>query len=172
MVGGRRYMEECSAPDLVACRSCACLGGPQSLDLPGAPRPRCGSTPLCQGCLGTSLSAASHPDRRASWPQRRPYRYQSVTRCAPEGAERPSSVVELRTRLSSRPAIALAYATALTMFMEPYPSIARNGPNDAPFCVPSDMRHASATAPTRGDAPVLKIDRLAPYRHVWVQLGT
>ena len=149
MVGGRRYMEACSAPDLVACRSRACLGGPQSLDLPGVPLSRSASLPLCQGCLGTSPSAISYPDGCASRPQRRPYRSRSVSRCAPEGAERPSSVVELPTALRSRPVNPLAHATALAMFMEPYPSMARIRANDAPFCVSSDMGHASAAAPTR-----------------------
>ena len=73
----------------------------------------------------------------ATGPQRRPDRSRCVSRCAPEGAERPSSVVELRTGLSSRPAITLAHATALTMFMETYPSMARIRANDAPFCTPA-----------------------------------
>ena len=172
MVGGRRYMEACSPPDLVACRSRAASEERLTLELSGAPRPRIGSPPLCQGCLVTSPSAISYPDGCASRPQRRPDRSRRVARCAPEGAERPSSVVELPTGLRSRPAIPLAHATALTMFMEPYPSMAGIRANDAPFCVASDMRHASAAAPTRGDAAVLKIDHLAPYRHVGVQLGT
>ena len=165
-------MDACSSPDLVASRSRACFGGALTLYLSGVTRSWRISLPLCQGCLGTSLSAISYLTRRTTRLQRRRYRYQRVARCAPDGAERPSSVVELRTRLSSRPAIALAYATALTMFMEPYPSIARIRPNDAPLHVASDMRYASAAAPTRGDAPVLKIDHLAPYRHAGVQLGT
>ena len=149
MVGGRRYMEACSPPDLVACRSRAASEDPLTLHLSGVPLSRSASLPLCQGCLGTSPSAISYPDGCASRPQRRPYRSRSVSRCAPEGAERPSSVVELRTTLSSRPAITLAHATALTMFMEPYPSMARIRANDAPLCVSSDMGHASAAAPTR-----------------------
>ena len=32
--------------------------------------------------------------------------------------------------------------------------------------------YASVAAPTGGDAAMPKIDHLAPYRHVWVQLGT
>ena len=172
MVGGRRYMEACSPPDLVACRSRAASEDPLTLHLSGVPLSCSGSLPLCQGCLGTSPSAISYPDGCASRPQRRPDRSRRVARCAPEGAERPSSVVELPTALSSRPAITLAHATALTMFMEPYPSMAGIRANDAPFCVTSDTGSPSAAGPTRGGAPMPKTDHLAPYRHAGVQLGT
>jgi len=149
MVGGRRYMEACSPPDLVACRSRAASEECLTLCLSGVPLSWSGSPPLCQGCLGASPSAISYPDGCASRPQRRPDRSRCVARCGPEGVEQPSSVVELPTGLRSRPAIPLAHATALTMFMEPYPSMARIRANDAPFCVSSDMGHASAGAPTR-----------------------
>ena len=165
-------MEACSPPDLVACRSRAASEDPLTLHLSGVPLSCSGSPPLCQGCLGTSPSAISYPDGCASRPPRRPYRSRCVSRCAPEGAERPSSVVELPTALSLKPAIPLAYATTLTMFMEPYLYIAGIRANDAPFCVISDTGSPSVAAPTRGGAPMPKIDHLAPYRHVGVQLGT
>ena len=36
--------------------------------------------------------------------------------------------------------------------------MARFRANDDPFCVPSDMGHASAAAPTRGDAAIYAQD--------------
>ena len=110
--------------------------------------------------------------RIPSRPQRRPYRYRSVARCVPDGAEMPSSGVELPTGLRSQPAIPAAYALTMIMFMGHNLPMATIRPNDALFCVASDMRHASAAAPTRGDAAVPKIGPPAPYRHSVVQLGT
>ena len=172
MVAGRRYMETCSPLDLVARRWRACFGGALTWCLSGVPPSWSASLPLCQGCLGTSLSAVSYPDGCPSRPQRRPYRYRSESRFAPDGAEMPSSGVELPTGLRSRPANPAAYALTMIMSMGPNLSIARIRPNDALFCVASDMRHASAAAPTRGDAAAPKIDHLAPYRHVGVHLDT
>ena len=165
-------METCSPLDLVARRWRACFGGALTWCLSGVPRSWSASLPLCQGCLGTSLSAVSYPDGCPSRPQRRPYRSRSVARCVPGGAEMPSSGVELPTGLRSQPAIPAAYALTMIMFMGHNLPMATIRPNDALFCVASDMRHASAAAPTRGDAAVPKIGHPAPYRHVGVHLDT
>ena len=165
-------METCSPLDLVARRWRACFGGALTWCLSGVPRSWSASLPLCQGCLGTSLSAVSYPDGCPSRPQRRPYRSRSVARCVPGGAEMPSSGVELPTALRSQPAIPAAYALTMIMFMGHNLPMATIRPNDALFCVASDMRHASAAAPTRGDAAVPNIGHPAPYRHVGVHLDT